>query len=320
MRRIFLLPIIILASTLSGCGFVAEVSAPRKQASIQRSSAALKADEMFWATLHSGNYQNIQPVLETEAAAYLANPSDPKTAAHIGWLHIWRIAERNRIADLGSTITDDATLARKYFSEAAALDETDARLSGFLASAEMAEGEIHRSEADTRRGYFRMLKAIDAWPEFNLFTGGYVMSQQPASSERFRQALDWQWENLDVCAGEKVNRAAGDYSKYVRLETHEGKARVCWNSWIAPHNFEGFFLNMGDMLVKSGDWRLARRIYENAKLSASYGRWKYREALERRISDAERNVAAFNDTKPAPADDRRIMFQTGYACMACHRE
>jgi len=36
-------------------------------------------------------------------------------------------------------------------------------------------------------------------------------------------------------------------------KTKEGKKRVCWNSWIAPHNFEGFFLNMGDMLVKSGD-------------------------------------------------------------------
>ena len=38
------------------------------------------------------------------------------------------------------------------------------------------------------------------------------------------------------------------------LETKEGARRACWNSRIAPHNLEGFFLNMGDMLVKSGDW------------------------------------------------------------------
>ena len=129
----------------------------------------------------------------------------------------------------------------------------------------------HREEGrvppDACGAGFDLLAAIDGWPEFNLFTAGYTMSRQPADSERYKQALEWQWETLDVCVGEKINRADPGYAKYMSLATTEGRKRVCWNSWIAPHNFEGFFLNMGDMLVKAGDWQAAQKIYANAELS-----------------------------------------------------
>jgi hypothetical protein len=56
-------------------------------------------------------------------------------------------------------------------------------------------------------------------------------------------------------------------------ETQTGKKRPCSNSWIAPHNFEGFFLNMGGMIVKQGDTATARRVYANARLSKTYDAW-----------------------------------------------
>src|SRR6185503_12812995 len=118
--------------------------------------------------------------------------------------------------------------------------------------------------------------------EFNLFTAGYVMSRLPASSPRFKEGLEWEWRNLDVCIGERIDRANPDYAKYMALETRQGIKRVCWNSWIAPHNLEGFFLNMGDMLVKSGDWQTAQKIYANARLSKTYASWKYPSVLEER--------------------------------------
>ena len=77
-------------------------------------------------------------------------------------------------------------------------------------------------------------------------------------------------------------------------ETTEGKKRVCWNSWIAPHNLEGFFLNMGDMLVKSGDWQTAQKIYANARLLKTYATWRYQSVLEDRINRAQANVALLN--------------------------
>jgi hypothetical protein len=96
---------------------------------------------------------------------------------------------------------------------------------------------------------------------------------------------------------------------------------VCWNSWIAPHNFEGFFLNMGDMLVKAGDWPAAQKVYANAKLSSTYASWKYRPVLEARIEQAQANVSAFNAPGRGKASgDAVMMVQSRFACMGCHQQ
>jgi hypothetical protein len=319
MKRIRLLAALCCISA-GGCGYVAEHSAPKKQAATSRSVEAVNADELFWKTFHAADYDQITPALEAQTAAYLANPNDAVTAAHTGWLHIWRISERRRLDSAPATITDDATLSRQYFQQAVELDPSDARYLGFLASATLAEGSIHHDEAETRRGYYIMLDAIKAWPEFNLFTAGYTMSSLPASSKRYKQALEWEWQNLDVCAGEKVDRNTGAYAKYMKLSTDRGPKRVCWNSSLAPHNFEGFFLNMGDMEVKAGNWQGGRKLYENAKLSATYAQWAYRQVLEERIQKAQQNVALFGSTHGvASSKGPSMMGSSPYACAACHQ-
>ena len=296
---------------------IAVIVAPRKVPAESRSEAATKADALFWRTFHTGEYDKIQSALDALTSAYLQTPNDAKTAAHIAWLHNWRIAERGRMESVPATITDDTLVARRYFEEAVKLDPSDARLLGFLAGHTMAEGTLHKDERLTREGYFMMRAAIEAWPEFNLFTGGYVMSRLPAASPQFKEGLRWQWETLDKCIDGTLDRENPDYSPYMSLETTDGKKRACWNSWIAPHNFEGFFLNMGDMLVKAGDWRTARKIYANARLSRTYARWQYQQTLDDRINRAEANVAAFNDADSTPT--QRIMIDSPFACMACHR-
>jgi hypothetical protein len=76
---------------------------------------------------------------------------------------------------------------------------------------------------------------------------------------------------------------------------------------------------MGDMLVKSGDWQTAQKIYAQAKLSPTYNQWKYKDVLEQRIADAQANVAYFNSDDPKLDKlHQRIMIATPIACMACH--
>ena len=309
------------AALLAGCTFMAVQTAPAKQAASTRSEAALRADTLFWKTLHGGDYDGIPQALQAVKGAYLQSPGDAVTAAHVGFLHIWRLAESARQPTLSPSITDDAVLARKFFQEAVALQPGEARYQGFLASSMLAEAAIHKDEKLTRQGYFTMLDAIDAWPEFNLFTGGYVLSPQPAGSARFKEGLAWQWRTLDECAGTAVDRRNPAFDTYMGLDTKTGPKRVCWNSWIAPHNFEGFFMNMGDMLVKAGDWQTAQKIYANARLSPDYGQWKFKPVLEARIGRAEANVAAFNlPARGRGADDAVIMNHTRFACMACHQQ
>lgn len=311
----------VAALSLSGCAYLAVATAPAKQASSQRTDLARRADALFWQTLHGGRYDEIGRALELQTAAYLENPGDAQAAARAGWLHIWRLAESSRLPQVPATITNDAVMSRKYFEEAVRLQPGEARYQGFLGSALLAEGAIHRDERLTRRGYYTLLDSVDAWPEFNLFTAGYSMSRQPADSPRFKESLEMQWRTLDVCAGEVVDRRNADFGRYLSRATTTGPQRVCWNSWIAPHNFEGFFLNMGDMLVKAGDVDTARKIYANARHSPTYAQWPHRALLEQRIAQAPQNVAAFNAAAgPSGPDAQRLMIQSTVACMACHQQ
>lgn len=305
---------------LAGCSTLAISTAPAKPASTQRSELAKQADALFWQVLHGGRYQDIGRALEVHTAAYLQDPGDALTAAHTGWLHIWRLAESSRLAQVPATITDDAVLARKYFEEAVRLQPGEARFQGFLGSALLAEGAIHKDEKLTRQGYYTLLDSIDAWPEFNLFTAGYSLSRLPAESARFKQALEMQWRTLDLCVGQPVSRQNPDFRPYMGQATETGTKRVCWNSWIAPHNFEGFFLNMGDMLVKSGDVATAVKVYANARHSPTYDSWPQRALLEQRITDAPRNGAAFTAPgRPQGPDSQRMLINSSVACMACHQ-
>lgn len=321
MRSGVAIILVSLVIGVGGCALwdrIALMAAPKKQASASRSETASKADDVFWSTFHHGEYDKIQSTLEVLTAAYLRTPNDAKTAAHIAWLHNWRIAERARMDSPPATITDDTILARRYFQEAVTLDQSDARYLGFLAGHTLAEGALHKDERLTREGYFMMLNAITAWPEFNLFTGGYVFSRLPADSPRFREGLEWQWQTLDKCIEGTLDRANPSYAQYMVKETTEGRKRVCWNSWIAPHNLEGFFLNMGDMLVKSGDWHTAQKIYSNARLSKTYVAWSYRLVLEERIDRAQANVTLFNahDGTAQP----QMMINSAFSCMGCHQQ
>src|ERR1051325_6584845 len=170
--RILLFLAVIGAARWALRGRIAVMVAPKKEATTSRSAAATKADELFWTTFHKADYDNIQPALDALTAAYLQTPNDAKTAAHIACLHNWRMAERARMPSLPATITDDTAVARRYFQEAVTLDPSDARTQGFLAGHTMIEGSLHKDEKLTRQGYFMMLDAIKAWPEFNLFTAG----------------------------------------------------------------------------------------------------------------------------------------------------
>ena len=283
------------------------------------SAQAANANAKFWDAFHGGRYEDLPDVIEALTAAYLEDPRDAETAAHIGFSHVWRLSERARLARQSATITDHAVLARKYFSEAVRLAPLDDRYKGFHAGMELAEATLHGDEKLMRRGYYDLMAAIQGWPEFNLFTAGYIMSRLPFEDRQFTDAVDYQWQTLDACAEAKVDRRTAQYAAFMGKETTSGRKRVCWNSWIAPHNFEGFFLNMGDMLVKQGDVETARRVYANAKLSKSYEAWPFKAVLEQRIAQAEENVALFREPHPSEKT-RTMMVSSTFACTGCHQQ
>jgi hypothetical protein len=137
-------------------------------------AAALAA---FREALTAGAYDRL-PALRTQlTAAYLENPRHPVVALYLGMAHLWTMSESTRMNPSPPTVTDHAVLANKYLSEAARLAPADLRIAGFVASTELALGAIHQDEKLTRKGYFAMLDAAKAKPDFNGFTASYVLSR-----------------------------------------------------------------------------------------------------------------------------------------------
>lgn len=311
MSRRFLL--FVLCLQLCACESLAIWTTARKQALFAHDESSQHAEQYFWQTLHAGDYRNIDAAIRLLMIAYLKNPNDPRLAAHLGFLHTWKITERDQDKP-NPRIPDEIILARKYFTDAVALESKNPIYQGFLGDTELVEGQIFADERQQIRGYFQLKRAISAWPQFNYFTAGYPMSSLPAQSAHFKEGLNWQWLTLDLCAGQSVNRQHPDFRPFMNKETTKGPNRACWNSWIAPYNFEGFFLNMGDMLVKAGQWQLAIEVYKNAQLDKNYAQWPFRKLLAERIEHARENVASFQK------DNNRIMFNSGVGCQVCHRK
>lgn len=304
---------------LSGCASIAISASKPKKPSATQSEQSKAANDAFWAALHAGAYERIPEVKELLQQAYLADPNDAITAGHLGFLHIWAISERDKLPERRASITDEMLLSQRYFSEAVEMTN-DPRHVGFLAITELANGSIHKDERTLRTGYFRLEDAVKSFPEFNLFSRGFTRSGFPVDSDFFKQGLEDMWRNIDLCLGVSIDRSNPDYTRYMATETQEGPRRVCWNGWITPHNHEGFALNFGDMLVKAGDVKAGRRMYENAKLSRTYEKWPYRELLDRRIAEAEANVEHFRLKGDEQPVGHKMMIASDFSCSGCHAD
>src|SRR5687768_3392554 len=141
MRRLFII-MIIMIGLLSACEKIATLFTEKKQAKNSDFALAKQAEDYFWTTLHQGKYNQIDQAIFLLTAAYLQNPHDPKLAAHLGFLHIWKITERAREKTIPPTIVNEIILAKKYFSDAYELNPQDARILGFLGDSQLVEGSI----------------------------------------------------------------------------------------------------------------------------------------------------------------------------------
>lgn len=275
------------------------------------------ADAFFWDRFHAGDYDAIPEILDRLAAGLAEHPDDPSLSRHVPWTHIWRLGESARGTVGPAELLQSLGATRPGFARALELNGGDPRVLGFLAGITLGEGIILGNPALREEGSALFVEGIAAWPEFNYFSSGYILSQLPRDDPGFQLGLAQQWATIDVCAGVVVDRTNPDLVSTLGRETRQGRLRVCWNSWIAPFNFEGFFMNLGDVLVKDGQVATGVRLYEAARLADNYDRWPYRAHLEQRIVEAAENVTRFNADPPVPG--HTIMFESPYSCMGCHQ-
>jgi len=311
--------IVAAGAALATVGYpqIAVYSAPRKAVQASDSSQAIQAQQAFLEAFLAQRYEALPELTAALTAAYLKNPHDARLALLIGHAHLWRVAERGRDPDAGPGVTDAIVLANFYFNEAYRLQPDDHRIAGWLASTQMALGSVHADERAKRRGYFMLKESVRAYPEFNHFTLGYVLSRLPAGDPKLAEAVEAFWTNLDLCVGHKVDRRNPDLSALGSGAIPEGPTRVCFNGPYTPHNVEGYFLAFGDLLVKTGDPELAKAVYLQARVSPGYDSWPFKALLEERVRTAQSRSAQFatpHDASAAP----EMIGTSARSCAVCH--
>lgn len=296
-----------------------------------------QAISQFWQIFESASYDQIDEIIIQLKALYLEDPNSFDITLLIAHAHFWKVAERFRLkGSVSPNITDNLIIAETYFTEAQKLNPKDARIDGWLSGVRMALANIHDNPDESREAYFYGEKAIRKYPSFNHFSIVYLFSNFPHTHRLYNKAIKSFYKSMDLATHSKVDRGQFDYTPYLSIEANETDPlliRAVWNGPKARHNLEGFFLIMGDFLVKSGQTDKALIAYNNAKAIPSYQDWSFKNLLEKRIVNIEKNVSLFrkNSERLSLKENRNIihlesfnpnehMVFNSYNCTICHKE
>jgi hypothetical protein len=296
---------------------------------IPASQFAVACDKFMWNNFHLGNYDSISLIISKLNDAYKRTPRDKKTTAYLGYINLWAFSERARKSP-DPTFSGYVYRSNSFFKEAIKLNPDDARLKGFQSATEICEGALKKNMITLSAGYIDGILAINKWPQFNKFAFSLIGSQRSKNSPSYKLAMKYQWELIDDCSCKSLDKKTilndpekifSDLINELQTNPDEKTKRVCMNSWIAPHNFEGFFLNFGDMLVKDGRLEEAKVIYSVAKLSPSYNDWPFQNILEERILNMKKNEIDFNQPLELVISGRgnQIFINSAVSCVACHQ-
>jgi hypothetical protein len=293
------------------------------------SAEAKDANHYMWDQLHRGNYDSINQVIAKLKNAWYASPEDPALNTHLGFIYLWKFCERGR-GEIDSSSLKNIFISDFFFKKAIELNPDDARLYSLQSSTEMCAGAIKEDLGKIASGYRKGLNAVPKWPQFNRFALAAIEGLMNKNSRLYRQGLRFQWITMNECSCKKYTRnqilkhpdmVITELITELQKSTDPKITRACWNSWIAPHNFEGYLLNFGDMLVKAGKKEEGKRIYEAIKLTPSYNEWSLKNVLEQRISNIDENEKLFNRklTLLYPKDDTQVFINSRFSCVACHQ-
>ena len=290
----------------------------------ERTEIAIKADKLFWRLMHGEDYYHFDTTVSKLDAAQSQDPSDVYTHAHIGWANFWAIAEGVKSGFVpAANSLEYLQNAERAFAQATELAPNEPRILGFLGYSRISLGNATQDFNILAQGQMDIARSIELWPEWAYFGAAYGLDvYAPYTSPQFNQALNYYWSNVDVCVNATIDRQNPDLTPYMNLETREGPDRACWDSWIAPYNTEGFFLVMGDALVKAGQTDVAQIIYNNAKLQKHYRSWPFRSLLESRLRNLNENVINFRKpVSPTEAanPEKTLLANSSVSCAICHQ-
>jgi hypothetical protein len=273
----------------------------------------------FFDVFHASRYSQASSAAQALDDAAIANPKDGPLSFVRPLSHLWHLSEygRDPRPDPG-VLQAEAMASLGLFMTAKANNPDDARVDCFVGIQQVNAGRATKNDALVQQGYATIDAAVRAWPQFSLFCKALVFDGLPASDPDFAKAVDAMYDTFEACFGERIDRNNPDISKYLGQATDMGPNRACWNDWIAPHNAEGTYLYIGDLLVKQGNVPAAKVAYNDAKLIKEYPQWPYKSLVEDRLSaDLAAKAALYADADPS--NDPPIGgASSNHSCTFCH--
>jgi hypothetical protein len=90
---------------------------------------------------------------------------------------------------------------------------------------------------------------------------------------------------------------------------------ICGNAGMAPHNFEGTFVLLGDIYAKGGRLDEAETLYAAAQANPD---WRYKAIADERVATVAARVALSQDADPT--NDPLLLGGGGGSCRHCHNK
>ena len=276
----------------------------------------------FWNSFHSNDLENLDKTIKEMEAEFDKYPANGDLAKYLGFANTWYFAEfQRRGVEIDSTFLNAISNMRKFFQ--ASIDiNGDIRSQSFLYANNFALAKLDEDEQTALANAKKLDELMVIWPEWANFAGLGPYGLYPENTKEFSRSLDLIWEEVELCIGERIDRKNPmPQLKKFKDEKRTGRSRVCSSSWIAPHSFEGFFLTLGDLLVKNNDFGVAKNIYEHAKTAENYQKWdqKFKDILSDRIARMEHHRDNFR--KPMiEQEEPKFAPVMEYGCTVCHQK
>jgi hypothetical protein len=268
-----------------------------------------------YEALIAGNHEILPRLVPSMDALFEQRPEDGVVAFYSGIVHLWSLTrgrqDPNR--DLPSMALE-ADAAIKSFERAVALRPTSEHAAAFLGVALLAVGDSIGNEVQIEEGRRVLDGAVPLHPAYVNGVRGIAFGGLPRSHPLFAEAEAALFATVEACGYE----GGGEHG--LRFAYPPGALpsarRVCNDSGLVAHVWEGLFLTFGDVVVKRGDADRARVLYANARSAPDYDRWILRDVLEDRIAGADARAQLYLDDDPA--NDPPTWMEGDQVCVGCH--
>lgn len=270
------------------------------------SHAAAAGEAAFWETVWADDPRPDEALRLLERAVK-RDPKDGRSQFLLGMLRLYRsstaCAEFD-FAHLCDAAKAEGLAAVEPLDRAVPLLANDTRIAGFRAAATYAAGYVQGDADRLARGLALIDEAVAANTLFNAFDLFAVVAPvEPGMGDYYQTRV---LPLVDaIFSGENL-------SCPVTLP------EICSNEGMAPHNFEGTLILLGDIYAKGGRLSNASLWYSIARGTARTTGYRYQSIAEERVASAADRVALYEDGDRT--NDPPLLGGGGGSCRYCHNK